>query len=135
MGWKMKKPVKATLWLNLLLLVLFIALMTFLTIKFAPHITHLFQKPDRFRDLLASYGPISIPVFIFFQIMQVVIAAIPGELPQLAGGYVYGTFFGTIYSTIGISLGSIIAFYISRLLGFNLVKSFVSQKNWRSLLF
>ena len=131
----MKKPTKITLWLNLLLLGLFISFMAYLTVKFAPSFTHLFTKPDRFRDFLASYGPISIPVFIFFQIIQVVIAAIPGELLQLAGGYVYGTFFGTIYSTVGILLGSISAFYISRLLGSSLVKNFVSQKSLEKFTF
>ncbi len=131
----MKKPKKVPIKFNLLLLILFIALMTYLTVKFAPHITYLFQKPDRFRDLLASYGPVSIPVFVFFQIMQVVIAAIPGELVQLAGGYVYGTIFGTIYSTIGILLGTVIAFYISRILGFTLVKNFVPQKNLEKFTF
>jgi uncharacterized membrane protein YdjX (TVP38/TMEM64 family) len=131
----MKKPTKGIIWLNLLLLTLFFVVMTYLTIKFAPQVTHLIKKPDRFRDLLASYGPISILVFIFFQIMQVVIAAIPGELVQLAGGYVYGTVFGTIYSTIGILLGSVIAFYISRILGFTLVKNFVSQKDLEKFTF
>ena len=131
----MKKPAKAILWLNSLLLILFIALMIYLTVKFAPYVTHLFKKPDEFRNLLASYGPINILVFIFFQIIQVVIAAIPGELVQLAGGYVYGTFFGTIYSTLGILLGSVIAFYISRILGFTMVKNFVAQRDLRKFTF
>ncbi len=125
----MKIPKKVVIGLNVSLLILFIVVMTYLSVKFAPHITHLLKRPDRFRDLLTSYGPISIPAFIFFQIMQVVIMVIPGELVQVAGGYVYGTFFGTVYSIIGILLGSIIAFYISRILGFSLVKDFLPQKD------
>ncbi len=124
----MKIPKKVVIGLNVSLLIVFVAVMTYLTVKFAPHITHLLKRPDRFRDLLTSYGPISIPAFIFFQIMQVVIMAIPGELVQVAGGYVYGTFFGTVYSVIGILLGSVIVFYISRILGFSLVKDFLPQK-------
>jgi uncharacterized membrane protein YdjX (TVP38/TMEM64 family) len=34
---------------------------------------------------------------------------------------------GTIYSTIGILFGSVIAFYISRVLGFHLIKTFIPQ--------
>ncbi len=131
----MKKSKKVIIWFDLLILILFILLMTYLTVKFAPHITYLFEKPGRLRDLLASYGPISIPVFISFQIMQVVIAAIPGELVQVAGGYVYGTVFGTIYSVIGILLGTVIAFYISRILGFTLVKNFLPQKDLEKFTF
>jgi uncharacterized membrane protein YdjX (TVP38/TMEM64 family) len=126
---------KLILWLNLFLLSLFILLITFLTVKYAPGITKLISKPDRFRLLLTSYGPISVLVFIFFQILQVVIAAIPGELVQLAGGYVYGTLLGTIYSTVGILLGSIIAFYISRLLGLPLVKILVPQREFEKFNF
>jgi uncharacterized membrane protein YdjX (TVP38/TMEM64 family) len=125
----MKLPKKVILGINVTVLIVFIVLMSYITVKFAPHITHLLKKPDRFRDLLASYGPISIPAFIFFQIMQVVIFAIPGELVQVAGGYVYGTVFGTIYSVFGILLGSLIAFYISRILGFTLIKNFLPQND------
>lgn len=125
----MKNTAKVIIWLNSLFLVLFITSMTYLFLKYAPYIIDSFKEADRLRGLLASYGSINILVFIFFQIMQVIIAAIPGELVQLAGGYVYGTFFGTIYSTLGILLGSVITFYISRILGLNIVKAFVSPKN------
>lgn len=126
---------KLFLWLNIFLLSLFILLITYLTVKYAPGVTKLISKPDKFRALLTSYEPISVLVFIFFQILQVVIAAIPGELVQLAGGYVYGTFLGTIYSTLGILLGSIIAFYISRILGLTLVKNLVPQKEFEKFNF
>ncbi len=124
----MKKQ-KVQLGIHLIILIVFIALVAFISIKYGPGIIKIIRNPDRFRDFLASYKSISILVFIFFQILQVVIAAIPGEFTQLAGGYVYGTLFGTIYSTVGILLGAIIAFYASRLIGFRLVKDLVPEKN------
>jgi uncharacterized membrane protein YdjX (TVP38/TMEM64 family) len=129
------RPNRAQIILHILLLSAFIITITYLTIHFAPGITKLISKPDKFRHILTSYGPISILVFIFFQFIQVLIAAIPGELLQLAGGYVYGTFFGTVYSLTGILLGSVVAFYISRLLGLELVKTFVAEKDFEKLNF
>lgn len=123
----MDRKNKIQLLLNILLLVLFAALVTYITIKYAPGITHLISKPARFKALLSSYGPVSILVFVFFQILQVVIAVIPGEFVQVAGGYVYGILFGTIYSVAGILCGSVIAFYISRILGFRLLQFFIPQ--------
>jgi uncharacterized membrane protein YdjX (TVP38/TMEM64 family) len=131
----MGRPNRAQIILHIILLLIFIIAIIYLTIRFAPGITKLISTPDQFRKLLASYGSISIFVFVFFQIMQVVIAAIPGELLQLAGGYIYGTFFGTVYSLIGILFGSVIAFYISRLLGFGLVKTFIAEKDFEKLNF
>ena len=119
--------------INLLLLVLLIAAIIFLTIKYAPGITNLVKNPGKFRTLLLSLGLVSIPVFIGLQAVQVVITAIPGELVQLAGGYVFGTFLGTVYSTAGIILGSVIAFYIARLLGFRLIKNFLSPNDLERL--
>lgn len=125
----MEKQKKQPVLLNLILITLFIVLITYLTVKYTGRVTELIKEPDKFRNLLNSYGSISILVFIFFQIIQVVIAAIPGEFVQIAGGYVYGTVLGTVYSTIGILLGSIIVFCISRFLGFAVVKRFIPEKS------
>jgi len=124
----MKVQVKFSTILNIVLVVLFLALTTFITIKYAPYITGLIKQPDKFRNILASYGSVSVLVFLFFQVLQVVVAAIPGEVVQLAGGYVYGTFFGAVYSCLGILIGAITVFYIARLLGYKLVRTFVSAK-------
>ncbi|WP_006719164.1 TVP38/TMEM64 family protein [Desulfitobacterium metallireducens] len=85
------------------------------------------SEPARFRDWIHSFGYSGILVFIFFQIFQVVIATIPGEVVQIAGGYIYGVWLGTLYLVIGVIIGSIIVFYASRLLGYPLIKVFVRQ--------
>lgn len=119
---------KLFLVIKIILLALFVLGIIFVTIKFAPYITELVKDPAKFKDLLTSYGSVSLVVFIGFQVVQVVVAAIPGELVQIAGGYVYGTFLGSVYSIIGILLGSVISFSISRLLGYSLIRTFISQE-------
>lgn len=115
--------------INIIILSIFIILLIYAAIKYTSVITKLISNPEKFRTFLLSYGNISILVFFLFQILQVVIAGIPGELIQIAGGYVYGTFFGTLYSSIGILLGSVIVLYIVRILGYSVLKLFISEQN------
>ena len=119
--------------LKIILLSLFLLAMIFITVKYMPFFTQQIKNPDQFKELLTSYGHVNIIVFLGFQVMQVVIAAIPGEIVQITGGYVYGTILGTIYSIIGITIGSVIAFFISRLLGYSLIRLFISQEKLERL--
>lgn len=118
---------KKRLTIQLLLFILFIGAIIALTILYAPSITRLVGNPDHFRDFIDSYGALSILVFIGFQVLQVVIAAIPGEFVQIAGGYIFGTVLGTLYSVIGIMIGAVIAFYAARLLGYKVIAALISQ--------
>jgi uncharacterized membrane protein YdjX (TVP38/TMEM64 family) len=78
---------------------------------------------DTFRARIESYGVWAPLMFMLFQIFQVLISPIPGELVGAAGGYTFGWLPALIYSTIGLTIGSWMNFFISRLLG----KSFVER--------
>ncbi|WP_346938850.1 VTT domain-containing protein [uncultured Clostridium sp.] len=110
-----------------------LALLGFLTIilvlKYLPRILELTVSLDSFRNYIISLGSFGSVVFIFFQILQTVIAPIPGEVIQVAGGYIYGVTFGVIYSTLGLLLGAIIAFYFTRLIGTPFIKKLMNKKN------
>lgn len=73
-------------------------------------------------QFIKSFQPYSQLIFIFFQIMQVVIAPFPGEATGFIGGYVFGIVMGTVFSTIGLSLGSWAAFIIARRFGMPLIE-------------
>ncbi|MDP2800045.1 MAG: VTT domain-containing protein [Deltaproteobacteria bacterium] len=75
----------------------------------------LLSDREKIRNFVASFGPLAPLAFIGLQIMQVVISPIPGEATGFIGGYLFGAFRGFIYSTIGLTLGSWLAFSISRL--------------------
>jgi len=51
------------------------------------------------------------------QFLQVVIFVIPGEITQLAAGYVFGVWRGFLYSAAGILAGSAFNFYFARIVG------------------
>ena len=110
---------------NIFLLVLFIAFVSYISIIYVPDLTPMLRSPEQFRNYLLGFSTRSVLVFCVFQVLQVLIAPIPGELLQVAGGYVYGIWKGTLYSTLGIYSGSIIAFYIARWLGWPLLRVFL----------
>jgi len=124
----MKTKKQNTKYINLFLFVLFVAAIVVVSIKFAPSITALLSSPEKARGFLLSFGFKSVFVFILLQVLQVVIAVIPGEVVQITGGYVYGIFLGTVYSVVGILLGSLLAFFLVRIIGYPVVKAFVPQK-------
>jgi uncharacterized membrane protein YdjX (TVP38/TMEM64 family) len=67
-------------------------------------------------------------IFIALQILQVVLAPIPGEATGIIGGYIYGPLLGTLYSTIGLTIGSWLAFVIARTFGLPLVERVVKTE-------
>ncbi|MCX7774276.1 MAG: TVP38/TMEM64 family protein [Clostridia bacterium] len=106
-----------------------VVLMVVLTILLTPAVTELVSDPKHFEGFIHSYGNLSILVFLGFQILQVVIAAIPGEFIQIAGGYIFGSIMGTVYSVMGILIGAVIAFFAARFLGVKLVSKLLSEKS------
>jgi uncharacterized membrane protein YdjX (TVP38/TMEM64 family) len=89
---------------------------------------HFFSSKERLNDFIASFGPYSPLAFIGLQILQILMAPIPGEFTGFIGGYLFGIGLGFIYSSIGLTLGSLSAFLISRRLGLPFVRRFVGQE-------
>ena len=77
----------------------------------------LLQDKDAFRARIETYGVWAPAVFIIFQILQVFIAPIPGELVGAVGGYVFGWWLALLFSTVGLTVGSLINFGVARLVG------------------
>jgi len=120
------KKMSLNIILNVVLLGIFIIVLIYVSIKYAPVITQLVSQPEDFKHYILAYGSKSVLVFMLSQVLQVIIAAIPGELVQIAGGYIFGIWPGTLYSLAGIMLGSIIVFYIGRILGYPVLKNLIS---------
>jgi len=124
----MAKKIEFRVVLNIILLAVFILFVIFIAFRYSAQVHYYISEPEHFKNLLLSYGQASVFVFILFQILQVIIASIPGEFVQIAGGYIYGTILGTLYSAIGIMIGYVIVFSITRAIGYPLVKVFVSEE-------
>ncbi len=84
-------------------------------------ITYYAHNPRELRTL----GEGSEWVFILVQILQVVIAPIPGQAAAFAGGFIFGFWKGWFLTTLGLLIGSLIAMVLARLLGISLVRKIV----------
>jgi uncharacterized membrane protein YdjX (TVP38/TMEM64 family) len=88
---------------KLVILLLLIAVGIFFFIHY--DLYSFFSDRTKIIAFLESFGPVSVFVFVGIQILQVLVAPIPGEVSGFIGGYVYGIFLGTLYSTIGLTIG------------------------------
>ncbi len=86
-----------------------------------PWVWQVFHDPQAFRDWLKQWGPWSPAVFVLLQTLQVVVFAIPGEVTQIAAGWLFGFGLGSLLSVTGIVIGSAIAFGLTRWLGVQFV--------------
>ena len=80
-----------------------------------------FESPEKLVKYIKEYGVMAPIIFIFIQIIQVVLPVIPGGASCLAGVLAFGGFAGFIYNYIGLCIGSVIAFLLSRKYGIKLV--------------
>jgi len=88
----------------------------------------LFQDRHQLKKVIKSFGSYSPLVFILLQVVQVVVAPIPGEAIEFLGGYVFGVWAGMAYSMIGLTLGSWLAFSIARIFEKQTIERFVSPE-------
>lgn len=78
-------------------------------------------------DYLRSYKLQSIPIYICLQILQIIISVIPGQVFQLAAGYLYTFPPALLFSVIGATLGTGISFYLAKILGSDFVHLFFGK--------
>jgi len=81
------------------------------------HLDRSLDHADRLRaQFLERTGMLAPLAFVLIQILQVILAPIPGEASGALGGYLFGGFTSFILSTIGLTIGSWIAFAFGRFL-------------------
>jgi len=92
------------------------------------HYLYLLGDKEKVKALLKAAGPLAPLVFMVAQALQVVFAPIPGEATGFIGGYLFGVPLGMLYSTIGLTVGSMLAFSLGRLLEHKFVERVVSRE-------
>lgn len=93
------------------------------------------KEPENFRDWVEASGFTGQLAYIGMVIVQIIVALIPGEALEIAGGYAFGALEGTILCLIAATLGSLIVFGLVRRFGVRLVEVFFPLEKLRSLRF
>lgn len=111
-------------------LLVFFAIMVGLVYLFTLHFGNLFTAEGR-ATLIAdvkSAGPLGVLVLLALEIVQVVVAFIPGEVVQMVAGMMYGPWLGTGIILLGCFLSMWFVYEMVHRLGQPFVESVVSTK-------
>ena len=86
-----------------------------------------FNSKESLQDYIKGFGVFAPLVLTVIQAVQVVIPILPGFFGCAVGAVLFGTTGGFICNYVGISLGSVIAFFLSRKFGVSLIKIMFSE--------
>ena len=105
-------------------------IMTILIVVFVLYGLHLgiFQDKMILVNYMKKFGFWAPGFFIFLQLFQVVFPVIPGGASWLAGVLAFGPVGGFIYNEIGLVIGSIAAYYLSKIYGLRLINSLFKKE-------
>ena len=120
-----KQVIIATL--KLLFLVLIVILIPLYLYFYHHDFLMCFENFDDIVIFLEKYKFQSIPIYIILQILQIVISVLPGQVFQLAAGYLYTFWPALLFSCVGAFLGTTITFCLANWLGSDFVHLFFSK--------
>lgn len=93
------------------------------------------QEPERFRVWVDEQGVLAPIAFLGMLILQIVVAAIPGEPLEIAAGYAFGALEGTLLCLFGAFLGRVAVFLLVRRFGTRAVDVFFPLEKLNTLSF
>ena len=121
--------------LSVLAIVIFVLLSAALAWFVGRPMVHFARQPEQFRawvDGHGAWGPLAYVAMVF---LQVLVAIIPGEPLEIAGGYAFGAWAGTALCLLGAVLGSVTVFALVRRWGRGLVEVFFPADKLEKLQF
>jgi len=101
-----------------------------------PVLTHrealweILSTPEAMGQFLEESGAVVSLAYTGFHILRAWVFFIPGDVPQVAGGYLFGWGLGFLYTMIGMAVGNFTTFMSSRFLGVPFVREVVGQRRF-----
>lgn len=89
---------------------------------------HYLSDPERVRELIGRHYVLGAICMILISMIQVVVALIPGELVEIAAGFIFGAWGGAFFCLTGTVLGSVVALILVRKLGSRFVYVFYPKE-------
>ncbi len=113
------------------IIILFVVLlMAYLTIKCIPLMSKLANEDTRveFKNEISRMGFKGVLIVLGLQILQIVVAVIPGQPMEIVSGMLYGTWGGMALCLVGIFIGTALVFFLVRRIGTDMMLLFFSNK-------
>lgn len=112
-----------------IILVLLVAMIFLMLVK--AYIDGEFKTVESLQNYIQRYGALGPMMLVFVQAAQVVIPVLPGFLGCAVGSVLYGPWIGFWCNYIGISVGSVIAFFLAKKLGERLLQDLFSGNKYK----
>ena len=124
------KKIKQSDLIKLVGLVVFIVLITAIVVAIWPTLSIVFEPGgvETLIELITSQGPLGVLILLGMQLLQIIVAFIPGEVVQIAAGMMYGPLWGSVVILVGCVLSSMVAYELVHKLGAPFVRSMVGEK-------
>ena len=116
-------------------LLVYLALTALICIHVGGPMLEFASEPEKFRLWVGERGIWGKLAYGGMVMLQVLVALIPGEPLEIAGGYAFGALEGTVLCTLGAFLGSVAVFALVRRFGTRMVEVFFTKENTRVLKF
>ena len=89
-------------------------------------LTSFLNNKDTIISWVEGHGFLGPLAFIFLQVLQIVLAPIPGQIVGGVGGFLF-SWWGVLWTCIGTAIGGFIVFWLSRKFGRPLVEKIVKK--------
>lgn len=86
-------------------------------------------------EKIQDFGIFAPILYVLLQVLQVVIAVIPGGPVPMIGGVLFGEWGALVLSLAGFFLGTVIVYYLVQWIGKPIVDRFVGEKHFRKFDF
>lgn len=106
----------------------FLVIAAIITVFLWPYVSEFLESPEKLQSFVSENGVFAVPLYLLLQVLQVVVALIPGEALEIGAGAAFGWFWGLILAEIGVALGTVIIFVVARKAGRRFVDAIVGGK-------
>ncbi len=93
------------------------------------------SEPEKFREWVDGHGIGGRLAYFGMVLLQVIVAIIPGEPFEIAGGYAFGVWEGTFLCLAAATAGSFLVFWLVRKMGVKFVSLFFDEGKLEKLKF
>lgn len=124
---------KKSIIIRSIIIFIVVVAMIVLTVIALPYVYRL-KDPvykEEFIVSLQSKGILGALLLILFGIVQVVLAIIPGEILEIISGLMYGPWIGLLICEVGILIGSILVYYLTKVLGKGFANCFLDTDKYQ----
>ncbi len=125
-----KKNTTKSGFIKFCILLAVLVVMLILSLYLFPYFSQLSDETKRAQlvEFIRGQGILGVLILLGLQVLQVVVAVIPGEIIEIVAGIIYGTVGGYIICTVGVLLSSMLVYYTVKKLGSEYIqKTFASD--------